>query len=252
MARFSARRCGFRLSPAHEPKGYVRRRALFASRSAPFVVGMISTLDNPVRLIVPADLASARIRSRSGAWRHHLVWLGASTARFGCKACQCALKAGTDGARPRMMQALIAVQVDFCFVVLFLSELFLATFNRLSRQPNGFSSDRILTLETLTTQPQPAVLWRQVAEQLRAIKGVEAVADRAVRLQPGLPHCRARICIPVANQYARGRYDASLQLHAGGGRSRTRSARPVPATLRTLHALPPFPVAPSIPPARSC
>ncbi len=42
--------------------------------------------------------------------------------------------------------------------------------------------------------------------------------DRAARLEPGLSHYRARICIPAADQHALRRYDTSLHLHAGGGR----------------------------------
>ncbi len=40
----------------------------------------------------------------------------------------------------------------------------------------------------------------------------------AARLEPGLSHYRARICIPAADQHALRRYDTSLHLHAGGGR----------------------------------
>ena len=49
-------------------------------------------------------------------------------------------------------------------------------FDRLSSQPTGFSSERILNLETSARRPQPLVLWQQVAEHLRAVPGVEKVA----------------------------------------------------------------------------
>jgi predicted permease len=60
--------------------------------------------------------------------------------------------------------------------VLFLAGLFVATLQRLSHQPTGFSAERILNLETATTQPQPQVFWDQVAEHLRHVPGVESVA----------------------------------------------------------------------------
>ena len=88
-----------------------------------------------------------------------------------------ALKGGEDPhSRRRLMHALIAVQVAFCFVVLFVAGLFVATFDRLSNQPTGFSAERLLTLETVTQRPQPPVFWDQVAEHLRAVPGVETVA----------------------------------------------------------------------------
>jgi predicted permease len=74
------------------------------------------------------------------------------------------------------MHALIALQVTFCFLVLFATGLFVATFDRLSKQPTGFSAERILNLETVTQRPQPPAFWEQVAEYLRAVPGVETVA----------------------------------------------------------------------------
>jgi len=74
------------------------------------------------------------------------------------------------------MHSLIAVQVAFCFVVQLASCLFVATFERLSNQPTGFSSERVLNVEAVTTRPQSPVLWEQVAERLRAVPGIEKVA----------------------------------------------------------------------------
>ena len=68
------------------------------------------------------------------------------------------------------------MQVAFCFVVHFVAGLFVATFDRLSNQPTGFSAERILNLETVTQRPQPPVFWDQVAEHLRTVPGVETVA----------------------------------------------------------------------------
>jgi predicted permease len=88
-----------------------------------------------------------------------------------------ALKGGEDPhSRRRLMHALIAVQVAFCFLVLFVAGLFVATFERLSNQPTGFSAERLLTLDTVAHPAQPSVLWEQVAEHLRALPGIEKVA----------------------------------------------------------------------------
>jgi predicted permease len=74
------------------------------------------------------------------------------------------------------MQVLIAAQVAFCVLVLFVTGLFLSTSIRLSHQPTGFSAERLLAVEAVTPQPQSGPLWEQVAGQLRTVPGVEAVA----------------------------------------------------------------------------
>jgi len=60
--------------------------------------------------------------------------------------------------------------------VLFVAGLFVATFDRLSHRPTGFSAERLLTLDTVAQPQQPPVFWEQVAEHLRTVPGVEKVA----------------------------------------------------------------------------
>jgi predicted permease len=74
------------------------------------------------------------------------------------------------------MHALIAVQVAFCFLVLFVAGLFVTTFQRLSHQATGFSAERLLVLDTVAKSPQPQEFWEQVAAHLRSVPGVETVA----------------------------------------------------------------------------
>jgi predicted permease len=74
------------------------------------------------------------------------------------------------------MRALVAAQTAFCFLVLFAAGLSVATFERLSKRPTGFSPERVLTLETVTVSPQPPAFWDQVEEHLRTAPGVERVA----------------------------------------------------------------------------
>ena len=150
--------------------------AIFAWRSAPIIVNMINPADNPARLILPAD------------WRVLLFGLALAfgvTILFGLAPAlrassvkpSSALKGGENPhSRRRLMYALVAVQVAFCFVVHFVAGLFVATFDRLSSLPNGFSAERIVNLESITYRPQPAPYWDQVADHLRTVPGVEAVA----------------------------------------------------------------------------
>src|SRR5271155_5098489 len=148
----------------------------FAWWSGPFVVSMINPADNPARLALPAD------------WRVLGFGLGLAlgvTLLFGLVPALrassvnpvSALKGGEDPhSKRRLMHALIAVQVAFCFLVLFVAGLFVTTFQRLSHQPNGFSADRLLVLDTVAKLPQPPEFWEQTAEHLRAVPGVEMVA----------------------------------------------------------------------------
>ena len=150
--------------------------AFFAWWSAPFVVSRINPPDDPVRLSLPPD------------WRvlgFALVLTFGVTLLFGLLPALrvsaikplSALKGKEEPhSRRRLMHGLIASQVAFCFLVLFAAGLFVATFERLSHQPLGFSADRLLTLDTFAQQAQPPALWSQVAEHLRQVPGVETVA----------------------------------------------------------------------------
>jgi putative ABC transport system permease protein len=156
--------------------------ALFAAWSAPFVIGNINPPDNPVRLALPAD------------WRVLLFSIALTllvTCLFGllpalrASAIQpaSALKGGdSPHGRNRLMHALIAAQVAFCFLVLFVSGLFVSSFKHLSQQPLGFTTDRILVLDSVAHDAVSTLTWLQVADQLRSVPGVErvSVANRAL------------------------------------------------------------------------
>src|ERR1035437_6846748 len=149
--------------------------ACFGSWAAPLVVGMIGTPDNAVRLILPADWRVLGFGVAMALGCTILFGLAPALRASGMKPVS-ALKGGSPHMRARMMQLLIAAQVAFCVLVVFVAGLFMATSNRLSRQHTGFAAERLLTVETVTPQPQPEPLWSQVADRLRTVPGVEAVA----------------------------------------------------------------------------
>jgi putative ABC transport system permease protein len=142
--------------------------------SGPFVVSRINPPSDPVRLVLTTD------------WRvvvFSLALLLAVTVLFGLGPALRASRLQPFGALPsgasrqRVMHALIASQVGFCFLVLFVAGLFVTTFERLSNQPTGISAARVLNLNIVTEHPNaPPVLWDQVAEHLRQVPGVESVA----------------------------------------------------------------------------
>ncbi len=148
---------------------------LFTWWAAPFVVGAINPPGNPARLLLPADwrvagfavlltLVVAVLFGLMPAWRASAVKPVS------------ALKGGEDPhARRRLMNVLVAVQVAFCFFVHFTAGLFVTTFDRLSHQPTGFASERLLILEAVVEAEQPTAHWDQVVDQLRSVRGVESV-----------------------------------------------------------------------------
>jgi putative ABC transport system permease protein len=147
----------------------------FAWWAAPLVVGMIGTPDNPVRLILPSDWRVLGFGVAMSLGCTILFGL-APALRASAVNPVSALKGGDPHTRQRMMRLLVAAQVVFCVLVLFVAGLFMATADRLSRQRTGFSAERLLTLETVTPRPLPDVLWSQVAEHLRTVPGVEKAA----------------------------------------------------------------------------
>ncbi|HWG19955.1 MAG TPA: ADOP family duplicated permease [Terracidiphilus sp.] len=150
--------------------------AFFAAWSAPFVLSLVNPPDNPARLALPAD------------WRVLLFGFGLlilvvlllgllPALRASAVRPVAALKGGEDPHSPRrLMRGAIALQVAFCFLVLFLSSLFVASFQRLQNRPLGFSTDRLLLLETVAGKGQLPVVWNQTAGALRAAPGVDSVA----------------------------------------------------------------------------
>jgi predicted permease len=156
--------------------------ALFAWWSAPFVVSMINPSDNPARLILPADW---RVLGFGVALTLVVVLLFGLLPALRASSVKPAsiLKGGEDPhSRHRLMHGMVALQVAFCFLVLFVAGLFVATFQRLSNKPTGFSAERILLLESTSRPPQSSLYWDQVAEHLRGLPGVERVsqANRAL------------------------------------------------------------------------
>lgn len=148
---------------------------LFAWWAAPFVVARINPADNPARLALPADWRVLGFAVAVAAGVTFLFGL-LPALRASTMKPAIALKGGEDPhSRRRLMHGLIAAQVAFCFLVLFVAGLFVTTFERLSNQPTGFSSERLLAVEAVAQRAQPTVYWEQAADHLRTLPGVESV-----------------------------------------------------------------------------
>jgi predicted permease len=144
--------------------------------AAPFVVARINPPQYPARLSLPADWRVLAFAVAVTLAVTFLFGLAPALRAWAVKPAS-ALKGGDDPhSRRSLMHMLIAVQVAFCFLVLFVGSLFVATFRRLSSEPTGFSADRLLTLDTIAPADQPPAFWNQVVEHLRTVPGVETVA----------------------------------------------------------------------------
>jgi predicted permease len=150
--------------------------AFFAAWSAPFVLSLVNPPDNPARLALHADWRV--LLFGFGLMILIVLLLGLLPAlRASAVRPVAALKGGEDPHSPRrLMRGAIALQVAFCCLVLFLSSLFVASSQRLQNRPLGFSTDRLLLLETVAGKGQLPVVWNQTAEALRAVPGVNSVA----------------------------------------------------------------------------
>jgi predicted permease len=157
----------------------------FAWWAAPFVVTRINPPDNPARLILPADW---RVLSFALALTVAIAFLLALAPALWASRTEpvIALKGGKDPhSRRHLMHALIAAQVSFCFLVLFVAGLFVTTLQRLSHQNLGFSTERLLVLGVGARQNLTSAVWEQVSERLRTVPGVEAVASSGWPLLSG-------------------------------------------------------------------
>jgi predicted permease len=161
--------------------------SVFAWRAAPFVVGLINPVDQPVRLDLPADFRVTAFSILLTMLATMLFGLAPALRASGIQPAS-ALKGGDDSySRERFTHGLLAAQVAFCVVVLALTGLFVTTFERLAGQPLGFSSARVITLESVTRtgQGQRPDLWYQVTDHLRSLPRVASAAVAGFALMSG-------------------------------------------------------------------
>jgi putative ABC transport system permease protein len=158
---------------------------LFATWATPFVVDRIQPSGEPIRLALQPDFAVVFFG---------IVLTLIVTLMFGLFPALRVSKVRPAGAlkgsveplkRRRWMYGLIAAQAAFCFVVLFVAGLFVATFTRLTQQPLGFSPERVLLVDAAAQHPQAPALWDQTAELLRHFPGVVSVAQAGWPLLSG-------------------------------------------------------------------
>jgi len=148
--------------------------ALFSWWSAPLVVSMLAPAEQPVRLALDADWRA--IGFGVGLTAAVSLLFGLMPAMRSSAVEPVHALRGALETRPRrgVMRVLVAAQVAFCVLVLFVAGLFVATLNRLANHRLGFSPDHLLYVNVeRPASRQPPDIWRQVAGR---IPGVQSVA----------------------------------------------------------------------------
>ncbi len=188
--------------------------ALFSWWSAPFVVRMLESPDRPLHLALALDWRTAAFGALVAVAVTFLFGLAPALRASAVKPVN-ALKGGEDPhARPRLMQSLVAAQMAFCIMVLLIAGLFVATFQRLSTRPLGFTPQNVLLLQAgAGKQKQPAEIWMQAVDRLRTVPGVESAAfagwalltgnrwTGTVRIAGGAPDPRSPYLLDVSPRF---------------------------------------------------
>ena len=142
----------------------------FAQWSAPLVLASVNPPNNPARLSLSMDW---RVPAFAFALTLCVtLFLGIEPAlrAYATKPMDALRRGDAPRSRARWMRTLIAVQAAFCFVVLLVAGLLVATFDRLHGQSNGLSSERILNVDIVNPANEPSTQWDQVADLLRRIR----------------------------------------------------------------------------------
>jgi predicted permease len=155
---------------------------LFALWAAPFVVKHIGSPSDPVRLVLQPNWMVAGFGLALAMGVTLLFGLGPALRASSVQPVN-ALKGGEAAlGHRRTMYVLIAAQVAFCFVVLFVAGLFVMTFQKLMQRPLGFVPERVLLLFVEAQPRQLPNRWDALVEEIRRMPGVTSagMSDRAI------------------------------------------------------------------------
>ena len=148
---------------------------VFAWWATPFVLARINPRESPAQLALPLDW---RVTIFAVLLTFAVAFLCALAPSLRVSEIEPvhALKGEGPQSRRRLMLALVATQVAFCFVIYFAAGLLVTTFERLAHQPTGYSSEDVVILTVSAHQAQPPQAWDDASAKLRGVPGVESVA----------------------------------------------------------------------------
>ena len=154
----------------------------FAFLAAPLIVSLLSPASNPAYLDL--HLNGTVFGFLAGVCAFTTLLFGTVPAlRASAVSPNVALKA--DGARHSagrgLVRPLVAAQVGFSFVVLFVAGLLLLSFYKLAGLDPGFAKDGLVVVDVQTTglrrgEQTPHRVWAEVVEAARRLPGVRAAS----------------------------------------------------------------------------
>lgn len=156
--------------------------ALFGGSCAPLVVGMLSTTSAAVHLDLEPNASFFVFVVLLCAFATALFGL-LPALRASATSPSSALKSGTlrSSARMGLLQPLIAAQVGFSFVVLFVAGLLLVTFHKLNTMDLGFAKEGVVLCRVEARSLEKGgdksrAVWRRLTERVRQLDGVQAAS----------------------------------------------------------------------------
>jgi putative ABC transport system permease protein len=154
---------------------------LCATLAVPLIVGMLTTNENPVYLEARADWRALLFVAALGCLT--TVFFGLAPALRASRTSPAEATALGDRhhtAHSTVIRPLLAVQVGFSLMVLFVAALLLRSFDRLLAVDLGFTPERLVLLSVESRDRlEPArarELNRQLLERVRSMAGVEAAS----------------------------------------------------------------------------
>jgi predicted permease len=150
---------------------------VFGWWAAPFVVSLLSSAQDPVRLALGVDWRSVAFGAALAGCV--TVLFGALPAlRASAVTPVEALKVGGRVSRHRgITHTLIGAQAAFCVFVVFVAVLLVTTFTRLASFPLGFRADHLLIVNgDSRAESDDRIRWPAVVDEVRALPGVTAAA----------------------------------------------------------------------------
>ena len=164
--------------------------ALLSIGMAQAIVHLLSSPRDPVWLDLHPDLRVLAFLGFLASLATILFGLAPAVRASGASPARVLHAHDPRHAAPRgLLRPLLAFQVGFSFLVLFVGGLLVLSFLRLSRVDPGFVSENLLIvrLETSLEDKGPAATgrWRQVIEHVRRLPGVENASHSAWELFRG-------------------------------------------------------------------
>jgi putative ABC transport system permease protein len=157
--------------------------ALFATVAAPAFASMLSTSRSLVRLDLQVNWRMLVFLAGAGSLVTFLFGLAPALRASAVRPADALRSApGRQTARIGLFRPLVAAQVAFSFVVLFVAGLCLTSFVKLLQIDLGFDRDNLALVRVSTAQSSPdpdgtgaPEIWQQLLERLRRLPGVESV-----------------------------------------------------------------------------